>query len=167
MASHISILVTGSRSASGTDAAYSLDYELRGILEDHSYDSLSLFVGCARGADELARAWWKQRNGRWSLTAPEPMLELFTSIPDQSYNEWNGTSGADDGFRERMFLFHADWAGQGKAAGMIRNSRMVKAWAEDGGALYALALWDGASRGTLDTFTKIVKAGHDVRVLAV
>lgn len=42
--------------------------------------------------------------------------------------------------------FYADWAGQGRAAGHIRNADMGKFAKAHGGKL--LALWDGVSRGT-------------------
>lgn len=52
--------------------------------------------------------------------------------------------------------FLPDWKTHGKAAGPIRNSEMIKE------AECAVILWDGASRGTKDTFTKMQKADKQV-----
>ena len=46
-------------------------------------------------------------------------------------------------------IYPADWESFGKRAGFIRNSRMVAI------ADAAVAFWDGASHGTLDTIRKM------------
>ena len=54
--------------------------------------------------------------------------------------------------RERghgLEIYPADWESFGKRAGFIRNSRMVAI------ADAAVAFWDGASHGTLDTIRKM------------
>ena len=55
-------------------------------------------------------------------------------------------------------IYPADWKNQGKRAGFIRNSQMVAT------ADAAVAFWDGASHGTLDTIRKMQAAGKDVTV---
>jgi hypothetical protein len=158
MASHVSLLVTGSRHAEDRVPLWSA---LDAALEAYSYDSLSLFVGCARGADQLARDWWHERQRGHVLTSPEPMVELFTSAPAQD------PCGLDDGFRERLYVFRADWAGHGKGAGPRRNERLVEAWTEDGGAHHAFAMWTGDVKGsgTLDCMSRIVRTGHCFEVI--
>jgi len=54
----------------------------------------------------------------------------------------------------------ADWERHGRSAGFRRNQEMV-----DLGANVCLAFWDGESRGTLDCFSKAVKAGIPVRLI--
>ena len=49
--------------------------------------------------------------------------------------------------------FHADWEKHGKAAGPIRNREMVEWVAER--ESYAVAFWDGKSRGTTDCIRRI------------
>jgi len=46
-----------------------------------------------------------------------------------------------------------DWATHGRAAGVMRNTDLVLH------ADYAIVFWDGVSKGTLDTITKLQKAG--------
>lgn len=58
-------------------------------------------------------------------------------------------------------VFAADWDTAGKAAGPLRNQRMVTEGKPD----EALAFWDGISRGTLDCLTRCVKAGVPVRII--
>lgn len=55
----------------------------------------------------------------------------------------------------------ANWRAHQKSAGPIRNSAMVAA-----GADLCIAFWDGKSSGTLDCFTKAVRAGIPVRIVA-
>lgn len=52
----------------------------------------------------------------------------------------------------------ADWNKYGRAAGPIRNSEMVKLCDS------AIAIWDGESRGTLDSITKLEKSNKMVIV---
>lgn len=49
----------------------------------------------------------------------------------------------------RTERFTPNWSRDGKKAGMIRNTEMVAA------CDFALVLWDGESRGTLDTIKKL------------
>jgi predicted Rossmann fold nucleotide-binding protein DprA/Smf involved in DNA uptake len=52
-----------------------------------------------------------------------------------------------------------DWAKYGKSAGFQRNTTIVS----DSDVI--IALWDGESRGTLDTMQKAVAAGKQVMVV--
>lgn len=60
--------------------------------------------------------------------------------------------------------FPADWTNDGKAAGPIRNSKMVKFADSHTASAALLALWDGKSRGTFDCIMKAHKAGLPVYV---
>ena len=55
-------------------------------------------------------------------------------------------------------IYPADWDSFGKRAGFIRNSRMVAI------ADAAVAFWDGASHGTLDTIKKMQADNKPVTV---
>lgn len=55
-------------------------------------------------------------------------------------------------------IYPADWESFGKRAGFIRNSQMVAI------ADAAVAFWDGASHGTLDTIKKMHAANKHVSV---
>lgn len=52
-----------------------------------------------------------------------------------------------------------DWKQYGKAAGMLRNSDIVKA------ADVVVAFWDGQSPGTRDSLAKATKAGKRVLIV--
>lgn len=54
----------------------------------------------------------------------------------------------------------ADWHGNGRAAGPIRNQEMV-----DLGANLCIAAWDGVSAGTGDMIKRCVKAGIPVQIV--
>jgi|GEM_PF-329502 len=56
-------------------------------------------------------------------------------------------------------IYYAQWEKYGKKAGVIRNSIMVKE------ADYILAIWDGESRGTVDTIRKGYEKGIPVEVV--
>lgn len=78
---------------------------------------------------------------------------IFDVLSDYRTDEWvvihGGAKGADKlagqiaenmGFEVQVYL--ADWVGNGRAAGFIRNTQMAKV------ADQCLAFWDGESRGT-------------------
>lgn len=54
--------------------------------------------------------------------------------------------------------FPADWQGQGKAAGVIRNQAM--AWKAD----VLIAFWDGKSRGTKDMIERACRAKLEIHL---
>jgi len=54
-----------------------------------------------------------------------------------------------------VHIYCADWAKHGKAAGVIRNSEIVKDCDR------VIAFWDGKSRGTADTVKK-ARAAHKI-----
>ncbi len=54
----------------------------------------------------------------------------------------------------------ADWNTHGRAAGPIRNQKML-----DTGINYAVAFWDGSSRGTKDMIERLKKAGVHVEII--
>jgi hypothetical protein len=57
-----------------------------------------------------------------------------------------------------VVVYTAKWRELGKAAGMIRNTEIVKRCDR------LVAFWNGKSRGTADTITKARKAGKSVEV---
>lgn len=59
------------------------------------------------------------------------------------------------------FTYRAQWTRYGKAAGPIRNQRMI----DEGKPDLVVALWDGRSRGTRDMIERSVKAGVPVRII--
>ena len=74
-----------------------------------------------------------------------------------------GSSGTDSlamkfalRFDIDLTIFWPGWDKYGKAAGLKRNSLIVR----DSDCL--IAFWDGKSKGTLDTIHKANKAGKDV-----
>lgn len=58
----------------------------------------------------------------------------------------------------------ANWHKHGKAAGPIRNGKMVAELAPDE---WVLAIWDGRSRGTADLMDKARRAGRGVYTYGV
>jgi hypothetical protein len=68
---------------------------------------------------------------------------------DSYANEWALEYGVP------VSVFLADWSTRGRAAGPIRNQRML----EDGRPSHFAAFWDGESAGTLDMIRRCVKAG--------
>jgi hypothetical protein len=65
---------------------------------------------------------------------------------------------ADENKLEKV-IHLPNWNGEGKAAGFIRNARIV----EDCDEL--VAFWDGVSRGTRDTIRKARKKGISVTIV--
>ena len=57
-------------------------------------------------------------------------------------------------------IFEVDWDNLGRGAGFARNTTIAK----EADVVYAF--WDGKSRGTLDTISKAVKLGKDVKIYA-
>jgi hypothetical protein len=60
-----------------------------------------------------------------------------------------------------LVVFAAKWDVHGKSAGPMRNSEIVE-YAE-----WCIAFWDGESRGTLDTITKMTRAGKFVQIFSL
>lgn len=58
-------------------------------------------------------------------------------------------------------VYHADWKENGKSAGPIRNTEMIK----NARAKRAIFFWDGQSPGTKDCIEKAKKAGLKVKVV--
>ncbi len=55
-----------------------------------------------------------------------------------------------------MVVYKADWATHGKAAGFLRNSKIVEY------CTMMVAFWDGKSNGTKDSISKARAAGRTV-----
>jgi hypothetical protein len=73
------------------------------------------------------------------------------SLAAQVVDGWGG--------KARTEAHPADWHGEGRAAGILRNQRMV-----DLGADICLAFPKGESRGTRDCIRRAEKAGIPVRI---
>lgn len=58
-------------------------------------------------------------------------------------------------------IFRADWEKHGKAAGPLRNQKIVDR------ADYVVAFWDGKSRGTKDTINKTMKAKKPLIIIPI
>lgn len=105
--------------------------------------------------------------------------ERFRRIMDESLNGIEdieivegGARGTDSlaksyakerGYRYREFA--ADWNVNGRAAGPIRNSEMVKYLS--GKNCKGVFFWDGVSKGTGDCLKKARKAGIECEVYSV
>lgn len=61
----------------------------------------------------------------------------------------------------RELPFPADWEADGKAAGFVRNQRMLDVERPD----RVLAFWDGRSRGTAHMIARAVEAGTPVEII--
>lgn len=82
-----------------------------------------------------------------------------------------GTRGADRlailyGNRTRtpLHIFFADWDAHGKAAGFIRNAKMLDFATSEGNAS-VIAFWDGKSRGTEHMINIAMKKNVPVRII--
>lgn len=79
----------------------------------------------------------------------------------------SGGARGVDSFAERYasehdiptVIFKPDWAKYGKRAGFIRNKDIVER------ADFVLAVWDGESRGTLDSINHARKLGKPVEIV--
>jgi len=77
-----------------------------------------------------------------------------------------GAAGADQ-MAERyaretgkpLIIYRADWIEHGRAAGPIRNRRIIDE------AEQVLAIWDGQSKGTADSLRHARKKGKPVRII--
>lgn len=90
------------------------------------------------------------------LTDEEELVVIHGGCPtgaDELANQWAEDRGV------AVNVFPADWATHGKAAGPIRNQRMV-----DAGADVCLAFPLGESRGTRDCASRAKAAGIPVTV---
>jgi len=57
--------------------------------------------------------------------------------------------------------YYADWKAHGRAAGPIRNQKMLDDWKFD----IVLAFWDGKSPGTRDMIQRAERAGLKVEIV--
>ena len=94
-----------------------------------------------------------------------PLLEsslnkIFKEYSDDTIEIVSGhAKGADylgekyaDEHNFKCTVFEADWKQYGRAAGPIRNSKMLEYAKQENPMV--VAFWDGESRGTKDTLTK-------------
>ena len=80
-----------------------------------------------------------------------------------------GAKGADslaeryvnDNQNIKLTVFHPDWTKHGRAAGVIRNTSIVKS------CDILLAFWDGKSRGTKDSIAKAEQFGNKIILVMV
>ena len=119
-----------------------------------------IVTGCRDWADEvtvgasIARVTfgWASAGGVVSVgdcpTGVDEMMRRFAEAKPNWLEGWE------------VDVFRAYWDIDGKAAGPMRNQRMV-----DQGAELCLAFWDGKSRGTLDCLSRATAAGIPVRII--
>lgn len=127
------ILVTGSRDWSDYNSVVrALSVAIETLYEnDPSIKSITIVHGGARGADRMA--------GRFVDQARAFLLGKGISLKEEIHN--------------------ADWTRDGKAAGVIRNQKMV-----DLGADIAVAFHKNKSRGTAHCIQACQKAGIPVSI---
>lgn len=92
--------------------------------------------------------------------------DLVAALPDDFIIVSGGAAGVDrtaeNAAKKRGMkteIYHADWNKLGKAAGMIRNTDIVKA------CDILIAFWDGESRGTQDSIIKACKNRKKVYII--
>ena len=68
-------------------------------------------------------------------------------------------------YRRALDVLEADWDGEGKRAGFIRNVRIVETLCNAGDRL--VAVWDGVSHGTHHVVTESRAAGVPTRVIVL
>lgn len=88
-------------------------------------------------------------------TKPTEIVSGLAKGPDRAGKRWAEENGVN------LALFPANWKGEGRAAGHLRNYRMAKY----GDAL--LAFWDGKSRGTKGMLDEMRKLHKTVAVYRV
>jgi len=76
---------------------------------------------------------------------------------DQLAEDWALTNGIT------VINYHAEWDKLGKAAGILRNQKMLN----ESGAKTLVAFWDGISKGTADCIARARKKGLKVRIIKV
>lgn len=79
-----------------------------------------------------------------------------------------GAKGADSiaaklakSWKWHLRVFLADWDSHGRAAGVMRNQKMLDVECPD----QVLAFWDGRSKGTLDMISRAVRYGVEVSIV--
>lgn len=103
--------------------------------------------------DEMERQIFRACDG----IVPRFLIQGGASGADFAAKRWaNGTWP-----NVKVLEFKADWETHGKAAGPIRNSRMLDVGRPD----VVLAFWDGNSSGTGDMVRRSIKAGLSVLIV--
>lgn len=104
--------------------------------------------------------------GSRSWTNQDKVRDVFYSIADAVVGRpvtlvHGGARGLDQIAGEvaeyigwEVEVFEADWDGQGKKAGVLRNIRML-----DTRPTRVIAFWDGSSKGTRHCFEEAIKRG--------
>ena len=105
--------------------------------------------------------------GSRSLDMYETVKNAVDSLSTEVTEIVSGGARGVDSFAERYawehsiptVIFKPDWAKYGKRAGFIRNKDIVER------ADFVLAVWDGESRGTLDSINHARKLGKPVEIV--
>lgn len=104
--------------------------------------------------------------GSRNFSALSLVSDFVSALPEDFVIVSGGAAGVDRtaenaakkrGMKTEIYL--ADWNRLGKAAGMIRNTDIVKA------CDILIAFWDGKSRGTQDSIIKACKAKKHVYII--
>lgn len=121
------VAIIGSRNFNKDQYNYIWEEKLSPILNTFYIDKI--ISGGANGADQFAKY------------CAEMINTQRQSIEQNGYCSYN-----DIIFDEESYL--ANWEKHGKSAGAIRNQKIV----DDANLI--IAIWDGKSKGTLDTIRK-------------
>lgn len=76
---------------------------------------------------------------------------------DMLAHDWAAT------YARQVEVYRADWVREGKAAGVLRNTRMLEYGKPD----KVIAFWNGESKGTENMINQARKAGVEVVVVDV
>jgi hypothetical protein len=136
MDKRITLIVVGSRDFDD----YVYMHSRLDALTAKFVNGIDLFTGAnytEKDGEHWPRAWSPEEQG-WVRTGAD----------------WGAKVWAENNALKRgvvLHLFHAEWDDYGKAAGPVRNSKMLKA---AGPESYLVAFWDGSSPGTQDAINK-------------
>ena len=105
--------------------------------------------------------------GSRSLDNYETVKNAVDSLSTEVTEVVSGGAKGVDSFAERYasehdiptVIYKPEWAKYGKRAGYIRNKDIVER------ADFVLAVWDGESRGTLDSINHARKLGKPVKIV--
>jgi len=103
--------------------------------------------------------------GSRHYVSTQAIQDVVRAIPGTSVFVSGGAAGTDAiaeatarALGLDCLIFIAKWKRDGRAAGLIRNTRLVEAVDE------VVAFWDGKSTGTLDVIRKAHQAGKKLTI---
>lgn len=87
----------------------------------------------------------------------DTVIHGAASGADTLAHEWAMT------YARHVDIYRADWVREGKAAGVLRNKRMLEYGKPD----LVIAFWDGQSPGTKNMIEQAEKAGVPVKIINI